>query len=772
MNTIRFKVTLLFISAFILSCSPGNQPKEISDIIPTLDEMSSVWISSDTIANFPTLRNFRAQSITNRDLTSISWLASAPFSGGYHTGTMKVNGETVITDQYKWSVYGSERAASFEGLDIVSNTRMAFEDDGVLWKVNFDNPSEKEITIDISLDAIGFISQYKMDWQWWYPFPSVRANEKEAFTEDLITVFLENLHEVKKVRDSIGVTPKNPDWPNDQKILDSEFYRTTLSEKKSVIVNDQNSSAVTAFSFETEPDKITPYNSGATAQWKITIPAKGTKTLSFSMSYGNVEEVAKAKSSQWSENFNDSFDAIKTSWEEKWLALFTPDNDFVSGNFPVFDTEDERAKRVYYNSPLTMLFLIHTNLPVMDRVVLTGGPRWGPSIMFYWDTTSWRTIGATTDPEMMKEALIGWLTIDINKYYGRDYYGGKGVGNGYVANYWAIFQMLHEYLVVTGEYEFLEEVIEGNTILEHMENMAYNWKNLTKEGQPGYEGDLYKLADFGDDPWLLLEAVPTYIHVVPSFNAGYVGMLKRLSDMHHKLGNTERAAEVKADAETMAKLVLQLYRGNGYWNSLHPNNEKVEIRHTLDFHFIGRYMADDLSDEMKAEMVAFVENELLTDTWMRAQSLDDPAAKDSDRPDHGPLGAYDGWPLNTMEAFYHMGYPEKAIEFYRNIYPVTLEGNWAQAHELWGDDKENKNARVRIAERGWHVRDAASGIGFANVMLREFFGFAPGFMEDEPLDRPKMPRSIRGQMQHVRYQGKLYTITSGENGLTMEEEVN
>ena len=765
----RIKILLLFISFFALSCATDAPKKNIFDIIPTLDEMSSVWISSDTIANFPTLRNFRAQSITNRDLTSISWLASAPFSGGYHTGTLKVNGKTVLTDQYKWSVYGSERMANFEGLEIVSNTRMVFEDNGVLWKIDFTNPSSEEITIDLSLDVIGFLSQYKMDWQWWYPFPSVRANKKETFTDDLITVFLENLHEVKKVRDSIGVEAKTPDWPNDQEILNSGFYQTILSGEN-VVVDDQNSAAVTVFSFETPPDKVTPYNSGATAQWRITIPPKDSRTLSYSMSFGDDRDVASSKATHWTENFDDSFDAVKSGWEEKWLAMFTPDNNFVSGNFPVLDTEDERVRRVYYNSPLTMLFLTHTNLPVMERVVLTGGPRWGPSIMFYWDTTSWRTIGATTDPEMMKEALVGWLTIDINKYYGRDNYGGKGVGNGYVANYWAIFQMLHEYLVVTGEYEFLEEAIEGKTILEHMEAMAYNWKNLVKEGQPGYEGDLYKLADFGDDPWLLLEAVPTYIHVVPSFNAGYVGMLKRLSDMHLKLGNGERAEEVKADAEKMAKLVLQLYRGNGYWNSLHPNNEKVEIRHTLDFHFIGRYMADDLSEEMKKEMIAFVERELLTDTWMRAQSLDDPAAKDSDRPDHGPLGAYDGWPLNTMEAFYHMGYPEKAIEFYRNIYPVTLEGNWAQAHELWGEDKENKNARVRIAERGWHVRDAASGIGFANVMLREFFGFAPGFMEDSPLDRPDMPRSIHGQMRHVRYQGKLYTITSAENGLTIEEE--
>ncbi|MGD9328643.1 MAG: hypothetical protein PVH48_06710, partial [Cyclobacteriaceae bacterium] len=209
---------------------------------------------------------------------------------------------------------------------------------------------------------------------------------------------------------------------------------------------------------------------------------------------------------------------------------------------------------------------------------------------------------------------------------------------------------------------------------------------------------------------------------------------------------------------------------DGVWYGLFPNNEKREIRHILDFHFVGRYMGDDLTPEIKEEMIQFVESELMTESWMRAQSKDDLDAEHSDRPDHGPLGSYDGWPLNTMEAFYHMGYPEKAMDFYRAIYPVTLEGTWAQSHELWGDNKYNKNARVRIARRGLSVRDAASGIGYANLMLREFFGFAPKFMNDSPLDKPQMARSIQGKMHHINYQGNYYTIVSDENGLQLIKE--
>ncbi len=767
------KSYFLILVAFFISCQRGrmdSNQKSVDLIIPTLDEMSSIWIKCDTLGFMPSIRNFRAQAVANRDMTSVSWFNSPPYSQGYHTGVMKIDGKIVRAELSRWNAYSTERKASYKGLDIHSDTRMVFEENGFLWYVNFSNTTDKDVTFELTQDVIGFFGKYETNWQWWYPLPSLKGNHKEEWEEDFLLPFKRNLFENELVRDNIGLAAKNPTWPGDKEIMNSDLYRSELENQSMPLIIDTNSAARVSYAFVRQPESITSYNSGATATWTITIPSGESKRHAFTMSWGDDQMITKQDAKNWSENFDSTFATTKEKWERKWLELFTPGNAFVSGNMPALETTDERASRVYYTSALTMLYLMNTNLPVMDRVVLTGGPSWGGSIQFFWDTTSWRTIGATTDPEIMLENLKGWLKLDINKIYGRDYLGGKGVGYRYVANYWAIFQMLHEYLVVTGDYDFLNEKINGKTILTHMDEMAYNWKNLSREGEEGYEGDVYKLADFGGDKNALLEAVPNYKHIVASFNAGYVGMMKRLSEMYAKLGEEKKSIRAKEEAAQMAQRVLKLYAGNGIWYGLFPNNEKFEIRHILDFHFMGRYMADELSPEIKDEMIDFVESELMTDSWMRAQSKDDIAAEVSDRPDHGSLGAYDGWPLNTMEAMYHMGYPEKAMDFYRAVYPVTMEGTWAQAHELWGDNKYEKNARVRIARRGLCVRDAASGIGFANVMLREFFGFAPKFMDDQPLDKPGLVRSIQGKMHHVRYQDKLYTIVSNENGLELIEE--
>jgi hypothetical protein len=415
-----------------------------------------------------------------------------------------------------------------------------------------------------------------------------------------------------------------------------------------------------------------------------------------------------------------------------------------------------------------MLYLMHNNLPQHKKVFLTGGPRWGASITFYWDITEWSTLWAVVDPEMMKEHITSWIGIDPSKYYGQDNFNGKGVGNGYSANYWALFQMIRAYVTTSGDTAFLSQGVEGKTVLEHLEHYATNWQRISIYDPAKGMDDVYKLADFGSDEWNLLECVPTYKHIVPSFNAGYIWMMRETAAFHRQAGNLQRANELEQEAREMVKRLLKLYAGNGVWNSLYPDGRKIEVRHCLDFMFLGRYLPDDIPAEIKMEMMDFVYRELITDKWMRAQSMSDVAAKDSDRPDHGPLGAFDGWPAGTMDALVQLGYPGKALDFYHVIEPVTNEGIWAQAHELWGENKWEKNADVRIAKRGWHNRESSGGISISQVMLKDFFGFYPS-VEGDPLREIKGWK-FPGKLHHVKYKGKYYTIDATGQEVEMSEE--
>ena len=324
------------------------------------------------------------------------------------------------------------------------------------------------------------------------------------------------------------------------------------------------------------------------------------------MTYGDNVSTIKENVSEWSANFDKSFASVKTDWEKKWAQLFTPDQSLVSGCFPVLETDDELVKKVYYTGPLTMLYLLNTNLPEHERVYLTGGPRWGASTTFFWDIAIWSELWAVVDPLMMKEQIIAWIKIDPNKHYGKDNFGGNGVGNGYSANYWCLYKIIRDYIVTTGDYEFLDETVDSKTVLDHLEAYALNWQNLSLYGTPGYEDEVYQLADFGSDPWNLLECVPTYKHIVPSFNIGYVWMMRETANLYMQKGNSSKADSLDKQAEEMLQNILKLYAGNGAWNSLYPNNKKVEVRHVLDFIYFGKFLADDVSPSIKQEMMEFL----------------------------------------------------------------------------------------------------------------------------------------------------------------------
>ena len=770
--SLRINNFLLSILIFtITGCTMSDFSDKISSNVPSLDEMPGEWVSADMADMEPSIRNFRGQALTNRDINSVSWFASAPYSGGYHTGRLKINGQIPDVSKFRWQVWQALRYAKLDSLELLSSTRMPIGKDGIMWEIEIRNSSNISQRLNLELDMIGFNSKYEGEWQWWYPYPKMdgAVTKRDEEVENVRKYFNAGFNSLETTAtELVRGKPQQKNvthtWPTDKEILSAEKF-TAVSDKATLVINDKETNGKTAFAIVDSDWKIYPQNAGGTAIKSITLAPQQTYVLKYVMLVDEVNTKLKDATVELAENFDNEFGAIQEEWNNKWEEIFKPDNDLLSGAFPVLATDDSLAKRVYYTGPLTMLYLLNTNLPQHDKVFLTGGPRWGASITFFWDITEWSTLWAVVDPEMMREHLLEWIKIDPNHHYGQDNVSGVGVGNGYSANYWALFQMIRGYITISQDYDFLDEVVEGKTVYHHLQKYANNWKNMSIYGQDGATDDLYKLADFGDDEWNLLEAVPTYKHIVPSFNAGYIWMMRETAKFAEYKNETAKANKLRKEANEMMHLLLKLYAGDGVWNSLYPEGKTVEVRHSLDFMFLGRYVPNDLPENIKKEMMDFLNRELITDHWMRAQSLLDVAAKDSDRPDHGPLGAFDGWPAGTMDALVQLGFPDKSLDFYRNIAPVTKEGIWAQAHELWGENKEQKNAQVRIAQRGWHNRESSSGIAMSQVMLKDFFGFYPQVGEN-PIALIKKPEFV-GTLYNVRYGNTYYKLTLNKGEVKM-----
>jgi hypothetical protein len=275
---------------------------------------------------------------------------------------------------------------------------------------------------------------------------------------------------------------------------------------------------------------------------------------------------------------------------------------------------------------------------------------------------------------------------------------------------------------------------------------------LTKNGE--------LLADYGD-PSNLLECVPTYIHKVPSFNMANVWMMRIVADLREMLGEAERATELRALADRVAQAVLSsLYvPGKGYWRCAHSDGSSTEVRHCMDFFSAVRYIGRDLPPTVRAEMLRFVEQELLTDSWMRALSLGDVAAPDSDRSDHGPIGAYDRWPAQTITAMCRLGDFGKALDFLRRTEIVTWEGPFGQAHRLRADGPP------QIAPE--HEFNVVAGSSFAETVLEALFGYCPDITGSRVWEASAAPRDFTGTLTNLRWGAEQLTVSSGAQGLTV-----
>ena len=112
-----------------------------------------------------------------------------------------------------------------------------------------------------------------------------------------------------------------------------------------------------------------------------------------------------------------------------------------------------------------------------------------------------------------------------------------------------------------------------------------------------------------------------------------------------------------------------------------------------------------------------------TPDWRRALSLKDAAANESDRADHGPRGAWDGWVGLSAVALGNLGDYEAAAELLRAAGTVLDEGPYGQAHRVYGD---NNTKMVRPPRKGGDQAYLATcGVTLASAIVRSLFGFEP-----------------------------------------------
>ncbi len=677
--------------------------------VPSLDELAGDWNASSELCSFPAINSSRgAAKANNTNILAVDNIGFPPIFVSGTACVLKINGIPVRAEKTKWYPYQVLRRATVSNtLEIETAVQLAESENAVLFRVTLRNPSKQSQGFSMRVD-LGSLPVSVKEKMWWNPRP--------ASTKGFLATV-----------DSGALAIHNPD--------------------KTLTV---------AYAFSTAPDSLKTVGADGgerirgDAVWNLNLAPGDTKDISITLACGAGGTDPVATSARLAGDWKSAAAQAKAGWEKRWNAMFAPGNKIFSGNVPILHTPDAAVRRVYYMSLVSLLSVCRDCFPLQPRVYVSNSPEYDCTMMYFWDDREFATVFALLDPVMMRKCLLDWLTLDIHKGYAEDYLSGKLQGPFYSANDYSIFLLAVTYLSATGDREFLNCKAGEKTVLQHLNTIATYWKTQVRPGRA--------LADYGEAP-NLLECVPTYIHEVPSLNATNIWMMRQMAKIDELNHDKAQADQLSADAAALLPKVLALYEpGQGCWDSMHRDGTRVPMRHVFDFATIGLTLAKDLDAGTRDEMVGFVKKELLTDTWMRAQSLQDIAAAHSDRPDHGPMGAFTAWPAETAAVFCEFGNYPDALEIFHRVVKTTSEGPLSQSREILGREHDSP---ARIALRGLQTYNASNAASFAETVIRNLFGYAPDYSTEDPFSAfaDSKSRGFTGVLQNVRFHDAFYEIT-------------
>lgn len=684
-----------------------------SSDLPSLDDLSGDWIAASELRSLPAVNSPRGAAKSTGNLLAVDTISFPPIFASGASGFLKINGNEVKAEKVRWYPYQVlRRATTSNEVEIETTVRLAAFENAVLFQVTLRNSAiqPRELSLQVDLE-------------------------------------------------SLPVSVKEKGWDNPRPATSTEFLATVGSGVLTVQNPDKTLTEALAFSVVPDSLKAIGKEGGKLTRgevgWNLKLAQGETKQLSMALAFGGKGSDPASVSARLASDWNSAMIQAKAEWERRWQAMFEPGNKLFSGNLPTLVTSDAALGRVYYVSLVSLLSVYRDCFPLQSRVFVSNSPEYNCSMIYFWDTREWATVFALLDPVMMRKSLLDWLTLGIHTGYAEDYLSGKLKGPFYSANDYSVFLQVITYISVTGDREFLNCQAGEITVLQHLSNIATYWKTRVRTGR--------SLADYGEAD-NLLECVPTYIHEVPSFNAANIWMMRQMAGIDDMQGEKQQADQLRADAAALLPKVLTLYEpGQGCWDSLHRDASRVPMRHVFDFATIGLTIAGDLDAKTKGEMIGFVKKELLTDTWMRAQSLHDVTATHSDRPDHGPMGAFSAWPAETAAVLCEFGDYSDALDIFHRVANVTSEGPFSQSRELLGREPKSP---ARIALRGLQTYNVSSGASFAETIIRGLFGYAPDYSTDDLLSAcsDSKFRGTSGELRNIRFHGAHYEIILDAKG--------
>jgi len=338
---------------------------------------------------------------------------------------------------------------------------------------------------------------------------------------------------------------------------------------------------------------------------------------------------------------------------------------------PRFHASDQRLDKYYYRS-LAVLLTNKWNVPefVLHPYYGSGGVIGGCIGNYLWEFGLPAQIFPLYDPQATKAHIKQFLKIDITRHFLFNPMDGAAGGVWYQVNQDKIIELIYFYVLHTGDKEFLNEVVEGRTVYDHVISNALFGDDLKKP---------VKLIDYGEDGENHLELRRGYPYrgIMPDVNGlRYLSYIRayQLSQIAYR-----PVKALPARAATLKQLLKErLWSAQDNWFFFESKGKK-DIRMTnFMYTLIGTGVFD--AEVEKGLLSHLNEREFLGDYGIHSISKLD-SAYDQEDIDHGGGGSYVAFPPLICQRFYNAGYQAAADDLLqRHLW-------WGERLPYWGDSK-------------------------------------------------------------------------------------
>jgi hypothetical protein len=550
-----------------------------------------------------------------------------------------------------------------------------------------------------------------------------------------------------------GVTYKEDSWYSGVP-AEADDRLTPNAAEGQIVFESVHTRAVSVQGIAPPPDRI---EQGRMLTYHFTLNPGEARTFRYVNAIGDDSAIVREDYDRVQAGFERLRKEAEERVDSRLRSAFTPGNSEFSGSLPQLVTSDQALWKLYHAGFLDVFLARRVSPASVYGPTYVTVPQDTPTVSYIWDTMMASLGMALLDPVVLRTLLETWFaTGGMEDHYGTDYLSGKCVGPWYAANDMGILRCAHDYLRVTGDFRWLDKMIDGKIVMEHLVARALHWKQLDHFG--------HGLGDYGGIDYLL-EAVSTYTHEVAAMNAGNAYGMRFVASLLERRGDSSRAAQFRAEAKDLAGRINRLLyvEGKGWWKCGQRDGTFVEVRHCHDLLTVLDMMFEDLSDRQKQEMAQFFWDELYTPLWMHALSPGDvdaswkPGASRGLRSDHTWIGAYIAWPPMTARGLYKIESTPRLAEWVKNLSLTANQGTFGQAHFVETTFPPDAGGVRKDPAGGW---SEVAGGSFMTLVIDTLFGADLTLDSGIQVNSRLKDFDATSKLLKLNYQGKNYTVSS------------